>query len=93
MSPKKKSEVRTYSFSVSIEDPTYAKLLEFLEAQDSGSRSFVLRSIINSYVLGQSLETPRVQPPALPEKGQVEPLKREKKASNPKLNTLAERFS
>lgn len=51
---KRKSDMEIFSFGIDRNDPKYAQLLQFLIDADAGSRSFIIRQILNSYVLGQS---------------------------------------
>lgn len=52
---KKKSDMEIFSFGIDRNDPRYAQLLHYLlEDIESGSRSFVIRQVLNNYVLGQS---------------------------------------
>lgn len=51
---KKKSDMEIFSFGIDRNDPKYTQLLQFLIDADAGSRSFIIRQILNNYVLGQS---------------------------------------
>ena len=43
------SKNKVYTFSIDQANPKYKALIEALENMDKGSRSFVIRQILNSY--------------------------------------------
>lgn len=62
MPRRKKGESAIYTFSVDLEDPRYAKLIAYLNEIDNGARSYVIRQILNSYVLEQGCDFTKVVP-------------------------------
>lgn len=50
---KSDSDIKIFSFGVDKNDAKYNDLVRFLEGVDDGARSYIIRQILNNYVLSQ----------------------------------------